>query len=394
MAKSQIDKLMELKQLYERGILTKEEMEIEKKKILGESSKEEQQPINPSQPEIENPSVDIPKEANVVIDEKESFFQKYKTYFFIGIGLLIAGSIYLFYSNVIKKESSKPPTPAEQIRQIEADLDNMELGDLIVDALKIVKNTNSNELITFLTKNGFKPDGKGDDSSSAIWNKTFIIGDSRSDAVSVYWNYFREQVYLVISCKEDATMDKWINVIKMLGYNIEESSDGGDKTLSFSKKNDEGGLIQYDSSSKEKSINIITNFESIGETAETNASNDDNDSYSYKFTGKINGSKGNYSFKMALNINDNGNASGYYIVTNGANERVLLKGSVTNWADNQEGEITLYEYDEAKNSKTGYYFKGDLRIEYSDRGSFAGYSINGTYKNGSNVNWPFSADVM
>ena len=30
MAKSNIDKLMELKQLYEQGILTKEEMEIEK----------------------------------------------------------------------------------------------------------------------------------------------------------------------------------------------------------------------------------------------------------------------------------------------------------------------------------------------------------------------------
>ena len=35
MEKSNIDKLMELKQLYEQGILTKEEMEAEKKKILG-----------------------------------------------------------------------------------------------------------------------------------------------------------------------------------------------------------------------------------------------------------------------------------------------------------------------------------------------------------------------
>lgn len=30
MAKSNIEKLMELKQLYEQGILTKEEMEVEK----------------------------------------------------------------------------------------------------------------------------------------------------------------------------------------------------------------------------------------------------------------------------------------------------------------------------------------------------------------------------
>ena len=34
MEKSQIDKLMELKQLYESGVLSKEEMEVEKQKIL------------------------------------------------------------------------------------------------------------------------------------------------------------------------------------------------------------------------------------------------------------------------------------------------------------------------------------------------------------------------
>ena len=39
MAKSNIDKLMELKQLYEQGILTKEEMEIEKRKSLGKVSR-------------------------------------------------------------------------------------------------------------------------------------------------------------------------------------------------------------------------------------------------------------------------------------------------------------------------------------------------------------------
>ena len=38
MGKSNIDKLMELKQLYEQGILTKEEMEAEKAKILNAST--------------------------------------------------------------------------------------------------------------------------------------------------------------------------------------------------------------------------------------------------------------------------------------------------------------------------------------------------------------------
>ena len=35
---SQIEKLLELKQLFEAGVLTKEEMEAEKKKILGTNS--------------------------------------------------------------------------------------------------------------------------------------------------------------------------------------------------------------------------------------------------------------------------------------------------------------------------------------------------------------------
>lgn len=49
MAKSIIEKLMELKQLYEQGILTKEEMEAEKRKILDDS--------NSDDPKIENRKV-------------------------------------------------------------------------------------------------------------------------------------------------------------------------------------------------------------------------------------------------------------------------------------------------------------------------------------------------
>ena len=46
MAKSNIDKLMELKQLYEQGILTKEEMEAEKAKILNASTPKVESPNN------------------------------------------------------------------------------------------------------------------------------------------------------------------------------------------------------------------------------------------------------------------------------------------------------------------------------------------------------------
>jgi len=124
MAKTNIDKLMELKQLYEQGILTKEEMEIEKKKILGESSKWEQQSSTAPKSELQVPSAYNTRRSSKSEGEKVPFFQKYKTYIFIGIGILIASSIYLFYSNVIKKDSPKPLTPAERIKQIEAELED------------------------------------------------------------------------------------------------------------------------------------------------------------------------------------------------------------------------------------------------------------------------------
>lgn len=125
MAKTNIDKLMELKQLYEQGILTKEEMEIEKKKILlGDVSKGKQQSSTASKSELQVPSAYNTRRSSKSEGEKVPFFQKYKTYIFIGIGILIVGSIYLFYSNVIKKESPKPPTPAERIKQIEADVED------------------------------------------------------------------------------------------------------------------------------------------------------------------------------------------------------------------------------------------------------------------------------
>ena len=125
MEKSQIDKLMELKQLYEQGILTKEEMEIEKKKILLEDvSKGEQQPCVPSIQEHLNPNVYSTKESSNTKGKEVPFFQKFKTYIFVGIGILITGLIYLFYSSVIKKESPKPPTPAEVIRKIDSELED------------------------------------------------------------------------------------------------------------------------------------------------------------------------------------------------------------------------------------------------------------------------------
>jgi len=137
----------------------------------------------------------------------------------------------------------------------------------------------------------------------------------------------------------------------------------------------------------------------FGYIAENEDNSDDisarDDAHEYNFVGKIKGKADQYPFKMALNINEEGKVSGYYIVTDGDSERVLLKGSVTNWPDKHEGQISLFEFDEAKNDYTGLYFQGDLTIEYSQSGSFAGYSINnGRYKNAADIDLPFTAESM
>ena len=59
MIKSNIDKLMELKQLYEQGILTKEEMEVEKVKVINSPIQKAESPNNriPSIKSLESSSV-------------------------------------------------------------------------------------------------------------------------------------------------------------------------------------------------------------------------------------------------------------------------------------------------------------------------------------------------
>ena len=93
MAESNIDKLMELKQLYEQGILTKEEMEIEKRKILGaenETAKETPRHDNTIPSKSQQPQIEVGK-----IDEP--YFQKFKPYIIGGIILLlvVAGIIFV-----------------------------------------------------------------------------------------------------------------------------------------------------------------------------------------------------------------------------------------------------------------------------------------------------------
>ena len=385
MAKSNIDKLMELKKLYEEGILTKEEMEAEKAKILNASASSDESTIK------ETPSVDTSESSNSI--DKGNSHNKKVIWGAAAVIVVAIVSVIGFFLNkqTEPKEAVTDDIELPQLTEEEPYIDCIKIKDLF----EIIRKDDSNELRTFLKNIGFKANGKDEEYSSAIWSKMYGLG-AESDTVSIQMEKIRELVYLDLICTKDAIMNKWISEIKELGYTFEESSvEGEDKTLSFNKSNGISVLVQYMSSPKRNRLNVITNFALIVE-------NDDNsddviardDAYKYNFVGKINGSTAQYPFRMAININDDGNVSGYYVVTDGDSERVSLKGSVRDWPDKFEGVITLHEFDESKNDYTGFYFVGSLLIDHSQSGSFAGYTIKGRYRNDPDIAWPFFAESM
>lgn len=133
MAKSNIDKLMELKQLYEQGILTKEEMEAEKQKILGQphsdnTKSEAEKTVDNSasvKKQFNTRDNDVAKDNGKLADdsviteireeENSSFFQKHKIY--IIIAAIIAVIYILLFS--IKGNSEMPQAPLKETDSIE-----------------------------------------------------------------------------------------------------------------------------------------------------------------------------------------------------------------------------------------------------------------------------------
>lgn len=133
MAKSNIDKLMELKQLYEQGILTKEEMEAEKQKILGQphsdnTKSEAEKTVDNSasvKKQFNTRDNDVAKDNGKLADdsviteireeENSSFFQKHKIY--IIIAAIIAVISILLFS--IKGNSEMPQAPLKETESIE-----------------------------------------------------------------------------------------------------------------------------------------------------------------------------------------------------------------------------------------------------------------------------------
>lgn len=121
MAKSNIEKLMELKQLYEQGILTKDEMEAEKAKILNASTSPDESPNN------EIPSVEDAGSSFASNSDEESHGRNNKV--IIGIAAVIVVAIVAIIGFFLNKHSEPPKVATDDIELSQlAGGDNMNEG--------------------------------------------------------------------------------------------------------------------------------------------------------------------------------------------------------------------------------------------------------------------------
>lgn len=121
MAKSNIEKLMELKQLYEQGILTKEEMEAEKAKILNAPTPKVESPNN------EIPSVEDAGSSFASNSDEESHGRNNKV--IIGIAAVIVVAIVAIIGFFLNKHSEPPKVATDDIELSQlAGGDNMNEG--------------------------------------------------------------------------------------------------------------------------------------------------------------------------------------------------------------------------------------------------------------------------
>ena len=116
MAKSNIDKLMELKQLFEQGILTKEEMEAEKAKILNAPTPKVESPNN------ENPHVEDAESSFASNSDEENHGRNNKA--IIGIAAVIVVAIVAIIGFFLNKQTE----PKEAVT------DDVELAQLADEA--------------------------------------------------------------------------------------------------------------------------------------------------------------------------------------------------------------------------------------------------------------------
>lgn len=260
MAKTNIEKLMELKQLYETGVLTKEELEAEKAKILGNAPKEpESKDLSKEDGHSESvQSQQVSENDTDSVDNEESFFAKYKFYIFGVLAVLAVVLLYVVFSG---GKEDKPLYPdghpieatdtlvlenlAEKELEEEIDIFNDRLP--IKDILKVKDDNNSDRLKRLLIDNGFicKPNDDADNYSSSNWVKT-IGNDTAKTNIKVFW-LWRELppsvIEIYMECSDVRVKDKWQEELESLGYTTKEVKVDDKIFWTFTKGDILGGSI-------------------------------------------------------------------------------------------------------------------------------------------------------
>ncbi len=153
MAKSNIEKLMELKQLYEQGILTKEEMEAEKAKILtGNSSIEAEDSLKSKEEEKLQAVIDE------IYNDEPTFFERYKKVIFgiVAALILVWGgyeiTMYFVDSYIenAKREKTQKMAEYRQKQKIKDDENRRKRVKVMDDIYKEQKNKGNLSLEKFL----------------------------------------------------------------------------------------------------------------------------------------------------------------------------------------------------------------------------------------------------
>ena len=260
---SQIGKLMELKQLYEQGILTKEEMEAEKAKILKASASSDESTIK------ETPSVDTSESSNS-IDKGNSHNNKV----IFGIAAVIVVAIVAIVALYHNKHNEPKEVAVDDVELAqltdEAKQDSQEETEdfykecISLEQVFAVKdNKTSDKLVNLLKSLNYVHKESEDDVNSGDWEKSIII-DGVSSKVKVSWEVGRHTLYwLNMECTEDTIVKRWLSEMKSLGYKVNaiksDYTEGwdGEKTVN---NNPDWVSIFHDKEGKKYSLTAKTGF--------------------------------------------------------------------------------------------------------------------------------------
>lgn len=264
MAKSNIDKLMELKQLYEQGILTKEEMEAEKAKILNASTPKDESPNN------EIPPVEDADSSFASTSDEENHG---RNKVIIGIAAAIVVAIVVIIGFFLNKKTEPEEVAidnvelaqfADEVKQDEETEDFYNQFLSLNELFSVKDDKTSDRLVVLLKKYNYVHKESEFDGDSGDWIKSITI-NNRIFTISLHWTEGRYSGYFLnMTCTEDTIAERWHSELKQMGYQIKHHSPDKDtKQWDFSKDGNHVGVISLDIDRKEYLLAIELGFEEL-----------------------------------------------------------------------------------------------------------------------------------